>query len=91
MHIRLPRYAAALGVSVFISLDASAQIRQQLTDTSACGIQVALLESPGHYVIAIVEHPGKLDCNDRSCTESLKIVKCSHRARPPADGTPTPL
>src|SRR5215831_18195657 len=49
--------------------------RQVLTETAACGIQQALLKSPGHYVIAIVEHPGRFECTETSCVESLRIVK----------------
>jgi len=55
---------------------AQAQLsKQRIAEAAACGIQQALLESPGHYVIAIVEHPGRILCEGAACTESLKIIK----------------
>jgi hypothetical protein len=63
-------------VCVFICHAADAQLSdRQLSETFACGIQQALLKSPGQYVIAVVEHPGRVYCDENGCVESLKVVK----------------
>jgi hypothetical protein len=69
-------YVAAFVVCAFASGAAYSQMtQQQLTESAACGIQQALLKSPGEYVIAVVVHPGAVDCLDGPCKEPLKIVR----------------
>jgi hypothetical protein len=55
--------------------------RLELGATS-CAIQMSLVRSPNNYLIAVLEHLGKIECAHNVCTETLRVVRTIAARRP---------
>ena len=51
-------------------------------DAISCSIQMSLARSPNNYLIAVLEHLGKVDCAHDVCTETLRVVRTIAARRP---------
>ena len=60
----------------------SPEMQRQLLDMATCALELQVSRSPGHYIIATVEHTGKLECSAQPCVEELHIVRLFALRRP---------
>jgi hypothetical protein len=44
-------------------------------DATSCSVQMNLARSPNNYLIAVLEHLGKVECAHNVCTETLRVVR----------------
>jgi len=51
-------------------------------DATSCSIQTSLARSPNDYLIAVLEHLGKVECAHNVCTETLRVVRTIAARRP---------
>ncbi len=49
---------------------------------ATCTLELQVSRSPSHYIIATVEHTGKLECSAQRCVEELHIVRLFALRRP---------
>ncbi|MGB9330010.1 MAG: hypothetical protein WCB10_04505 [Steroidobacteraceae bacterium] len=49
---------------------------------TTCTLELQVSRSPSHYIIATVEHTGRLECSAQPCVEELHIVRLFALRRP---------
>jgi hypothetical protein len=66
-------------VLLFCLISASTSIAESSADYSirqaSCSIELSMYQSPTHYLVAVVEHPGEMQCQGTKCVETLSIVR----------------
>jgi hypothetical protein len=41
----------------------------------SCSIELSMLKAPNAYLVAVVQHPGKAQCDGSVCIETFSVVK----------------
>lgn len=41
----------------------------------SCSIELSMLKAPNAYLVAVVQHPGKTQCDGSVCIETFSVVK----------------
>ena len=69
----------SLGLLLLATIPTRAIIADPVHDyavrQTSCSIEMSMYRSPHHYLVAVVEHPGELQCREGVCVETLSIVR----------------
>ncbi len=72
--------------SIIAAAAAAEPSTQDLFDLNTCTIETMIARSEDHYVVAVLEHIGKLRCDAGICVETVQIVQLIAAHTP--DGRP---